>query len=276
MNTVRNFSSVLILLLMIAVGVFGFCAFAEEEAASFDSFAVKEEYIETAQSFQLIELMKEQYPELDESVDYAVRYDAIIAEFTIKDGGFKQALANNQVVLSDEYFTDYPTLYVPIVDTDTSDAVVYAKIVYSNDQYTVDWENHQGELFTKEYLDTKFGATSVYTLIVLDSYYLNLQKILYCQQANTVYPYQYSFFSLQEKSYTPAEYWEYLEEQQQSGSKTFWRMILPGALYYALSFVLIPIAAIFLVTLVAVAVGWLVIRRRKKQKTAENAPSSEE
>ena len=235
----------------------------------FDSFEVKEEYIETAKSFDLIGLMKEHFSELDKNSEYAVRNDAIIAEYIIKGGGFKRHLANNQVVLSDEYFTDYPTLYVPIVDTDTSDAVVYAKIVYSNDQYTVGWENYQGELLTKDVLDTKFGVASSYTFIVLDSYELNLQKILYSQQGDTVYPYTHSFFSLQEKSYTPAEYWEYLEQKRQSGSQMFWGMILPGALYYALSFVLIPIAAIVLVTVVAIVVGWLVIRRRRKKKALQ-------
>ncbi len=121
-----------------------------------------------------------------------------------------------------------------------------------------------------------FGVASSYTFIVLDFYELNLQKILYSQQSDLLYPYEYSFFMLQEKSYTVIEYREYLEQRQRASSEMFWKTILPGVLYYVLSFVIIPIVAI----VILIFAIWLFIvlyqhRKKKKLTLQDNLETSE-
>ncbi len=54
----------------------------------------------------------------------------------------------------------------------------------------------------------------------------------------------------------------------------FWKTSLSGVLYYALSFVIVPIVVIVLVTVVTIAVGKFIIRRSRKKKALQEQSES--
>ena len=235
-------------LLFVVVLIFSCFSFifsiaAEEKDPSLDSFTVTEEYRKIVSSLDLIERLKQRDSFYDESIEYAVMYDNIIAEFHA-NGRFERRMKSGKINFEDVDSWNCPTLYVPIVDAKTSQTVTYAEC-WNNGQHTyhVAWIDLQGEIITRKSLNDKFGVTSSYVLLNFDR-----SCFIYCWDSNGLYRYT-SLLSIRDegKCYTVEEASEYLDYEMRQSSKMFWGNLLPGLLYHFLIYVILPLCGVFLI-----------------------------
>ena len=198
----------------------------------------------------------------------------MIVEYGAKNS-FEKNLAKGEVVFSDRVIDRYPTLYVPIVDVVTSRTVTYAEMLWYIDRYFVYWIDLQGDLISQESLDAQLGIESSYVLLNFDR-----EKFVYAYANNGFYRYN-SILSICDggNCYTADEVSSYLDGEMRRGPKMFLGMVLPGVLYFLITFILVPIIALaLLIGAVAALIALLMfLHRRKKEKRASqnNGFSSE-
>ena len=260
---------ILTLIMIFLCCIFAFSVFAEESDARLDSFAVTDEYRDIASSANLLEKLKERTSFYDDSIEYVVMYDNIVAEFS-PNISFTKRMQDGEVSFEDADSWSSPLLYIPIVDAATSQTITYAA---THKGETVEWFDRQGEVITKESLDTKLGINGTY--VFLD---LTHMKYVYCQESNGFYGYtrlpgdgdigKYRTIDEASKDY---------EHARKQGSKMFWSYLLPGLLYYilsfAFSFVVLPILGISLVIFLIWLTVFLIRRKRKKRAKSSGADS---
>ena len=203
---VRRFGSIFLIFVCIAAFLLvGGSAFADEEEIILDSFAVKSEYREIVESAELLEKLKTRNSFYDETVEYAVMYDNIIAEFQA-DSLFQKGLKRGKINFENAAAWDPPTLIVPIVDAKTGKTVTYAKLYWikMNREYGLSWTDLQGDMITKEVLDARLGiAASHYTLMMLDIGMLAKTTFVFAEGSDTFYNYSSVLYILDEgKAYS--------------------------------------------------------------------------
>jgi len=256
---------VLLITIVILASCLCFGVFSDDAVTVFDSFEVKEEYREIVESVDLIGMMKYNFSELDVSGEYVVWYDSIITEFKTKNNNFSNLLAKGKILFREADFVSYPILYVPIVDSETSLAIMYAKVIYDNGRYEISWISYQGSVLVKENLDAKFGASSSYVFVNIGE-----KKFLYCEKSGSFYLYNESFSINEKYSYTPENVAEFIKEEGREGLWIFIMfLIVPiviGSILLTLTFVVIP--------LITVKVIRYIIRRRRKKKALQEQPAS--
>ena len=270
MNITRKYGAWIIFFIVI-VGAFGFCAFAEEESVSFDSFHASEEHRAFAESFDLSTRLQER-----ENFDseYEPLYDNMIVEYTAKKS-FDKTIKKGTVVFNEKDFKEYSTFYVPMLDTATSQVVAYAELTvgcHGNTNYGVAWHDAQTELITEETLNAQLGITSSYVLITFE-YPLRSRQFVYAYETGNFYQRSWNCIVLDDgKSYTVDDLLEYNDDIRKEDNREFWAPFMP----LILLIIGIVIASVFGLTLTVIGVIELIrFLRRKKQKTAENAPSLE-
>lgn len=256
----------LVAVLVLVCFSFGFSLFAEENDSHLDSFAVTDEYRDIASSANLLEKLKERDSFYDDSIEYVVMYDNIIAEFS-PNRSFTKRMQDGEVSFEDVDSWIPPMLYIPIVDAATSQTVTYAM---TENGETVKWFDLQGEVLTKERLDAKLGINGTY--VFLD---LTHAKYVFCKESNGFYGYTgLPYGDNIDKYLTIDQASQKYEALRKQGAKMFWSYILPGVLYFILSFVLLPIISILLVIFLIWLTVFLIRRRKKKRTNSQKSDST--
>ena len=268
---VRRFG--LIFLIFVCIAAFllvGGSAFAEEEEIILDSFAVKSEYREIVESAELLETLKTRNSFYDETVEYAVMYDNIIAEFQA-DSLFQKGLKSGKINFENAAAWDPPTLIVPIVDAKTEKTVTYARLYWirMNREYGLSWTDLQGDVITKEVLDARLGIeASHYTLMMLDIGMLAKTTFVFAEGSDTFYHYSSVLYILDEgKAYTAKEVSEYIGDVRAKNIRRNLGDILSGIFGDGDFLVLLGYLALGMLPIVLVSVVIIVwIERRKRKK----------
>lgn len=251
---------VVILLLFGAVSVLNFSVFAENEDASFDSFALHEEYQALAESFDLNTRLQER-----ENFDseYEPLYENIFVRYCAKES-FDQKLDEETVVFHESDFDD-SIVFVPMIDTASGQFVAYAEIGFPchGDNYTVIWHDSETEIITEETLNDQFGITSSYVLIEFD-YGLNGDYFIYAYETELFYDStRLSAGRNNGKSYTAEELLEYNEDARWENTKRVFGPIFLGLLK------LMGIVIVFPLVLTGALILLIQLLRRKKKKALQ-------
>ena len=267
----RRFGSIFLIFVCIAAFLLaGGSAFADEEEIILDSFAVKSEYREIVESAELLEKLKTRSSFYDETVEYAVMYDNIIAEFQA-DSLFQKRLKSGKINFENAAAWDPPTLIVPIVDAKTGKTVTYAELYWIGmyRKYGLSWTDLQGDMITKEVLDARLGIeASHYTLMVLDIGMLAKTTFVFAEGSDTFYNYSSVLYILDEgKAYTAKEVSEYIGDVRAKNIRRNLGDILSGIFedgdfWIFLGYLALGVLPIVLVTVVIIV--WIEHRKRKK------------
>lgn len=269
----RRFGSIFLIFVCIAAFLWvGGFVFADEEEIILDSFAVKSEYREIVESAELLETLKTRNSFFDETVEYAVTYDNIIAEFQA-DSLFQKGLKEGKINFENAAAWDPPTLIVPIVDAKTEKTVTYARLYWSemHREYGVSWTDLQGDMITKEALDARLGIeASHYTLMVLDIGMLAKTTFVLAEESDAFYHYSSVLYILDEgKAYTAKEVSEYIGDVRAKNIRRNLGDILSGIFGDGNLLVLLGYLALGVLPIVLVTVAIIIwIERRKRKKTA--------
>ena len=262
LNSSYYMRGVLCIVVLLVLFSFG-AVFADEPTATLDSFAVTDEYRDIASSANLLEKLKERDSFYDDSIEYVVMYDNIIAEFN-PNRSFTKGLQDGEVSFEDVDSWPSPLLYIPIVDAATSQTVTYAA---THKGETVEWFDRQGEVLTKESLDAKLGINGTY--VFLD---LTHAKYVFCKESNGFYGYtRLPYGDNIDKYLTIDQASQEYEALRKQNSKMFWGYLLPGLLYFLLICVILPLFGIALVIFSILLTIFLI--RRKKKKRIQNSRS---
>ena len=167
MNMIRKIIIVLFSLCLIIIPnamIFADSGYSE----AYDSFAVSEEYQTMAEGYDLVGLMQEKYPEMDDGKRYQPQYQAIFVEWYV-NGSFHSYLKEGKIVLNENTVYD-PHLYVPIVDGENGLAAMYACIEI--DAKSVTFLKGNGNCLTKESIDEIRGESALgYTFLRFSTSY---------------------------------------------------------------------------------------------------------
>ena len=230
---------------------------------AYDSFIVSEEYLTKAKEYDLVELMKEKYPEMNDSRSYQPQYQASFVEWEVA-GSFHSHLKEGKIVLNENTVYD-PHIYVPIVDEENGLAVLYACIEIGTKSVT--FLKGSGNCLTKESIDEIRGEVALgYTFLRFFAY--NGAPYLLAHTATDDGVFYDCLYD--NKDYTVREMSEKLEKTQEQYKAELKQGMLFVVTRLALV-ILLPVGGILLLLFLI----WLLIHMYQKKKMKKKAQVSD-
>ena len=256
--------TVLLVLLMLLVLVPSVAYADSGYSEAYDSFAVSEEYRRMAEVYDLVAIMKADYPELDDGRVFCVRYDATYVTWDAV-GSFRSSLENGEVILNEKTLR-FHCLTVPIAEE--ASGLRVATAVIDRDGAVEISLNTSGDMITRKTCDEILfsGSDSLplgYTRILLDRGVENLPYLIVHTDSETYFYEWHQLTQENPKGYTASRMGESLvNERKQNAKFFFFSVILPILLCVA-----IPVGGILLLLFLI----WLTIHFYQKKKMKKKA-----
>ena len=256
--------TVLLVLLMLFVLVPSASYADSGYSEAYDSFAVSEEYRRMAEVYDLVAIMKADYPELDDGRVFCVRYDAMYVTWDAV-GSFRSSLENGEVILNEKTLR-FHCLTVPIAEE--ASGLRVATAVIDRDGAVKISLNTSGEIITRKTCDEILFSGSDplplgYTRILLDRGVENLPYLIVHTDSETYFYEWYQLTQENPKGYTASRMGESLVNEREQNNKWFFvHIIVPAIILPIVQFIVLPVGGILLLLFLI----WLTIHFYQKKK----------